>query len=332
MSLRRLFAISRADPKLGLVLLSLLLCAAGCATAPRDGLYARARAASVEILVDGRLHGSGWFADPEGLVVTAAHVVPARAGGIQVLWDRMGPLPAEVVARDVGHDLALLRVKGDRERYPTLRVAGADPVPGDPVYFYGSALFNHAVMIRGAVARTSSAYHYFGDRRMPMRTYYVTAPSPPGTSGGPWLNARGCVAGNQSGFLTHKGAGAGIAIVAPPDAIARLVRTRRSVATASAGCGLEELWSQPKGFIRRFPRGVAGLVTVPLEKDGPAEKAGLTRESLILAVEGRPVRYRGDLYRVIYAKKPGDVLILRVMDPDRRKERKVGLVLGRLEP
>jgi serine protease Do len=317
-----------------MVLPLLLLCwACGCATAPRNGgLYARARAAAVEILVEGRLQGSGWFADADGLVVTAAHVVPRGARSVQVLWGRVGPLAADVVARDPGHDLALLQVKGGRGPYPILRVVATDPVPGDPVYFYGAALFNHAVMIRGAVARTSSAYHYFGDRRMPMRAYYVTAPSPPGTSGGPWLDARGFVAGSQSGFLTHKGAGAGIAIVAPPDAIARLVRTRRSVATAGAGCGVEELWSQPKGFIRRFPRGVEGLVTVPLEKGGPAEKAGLTRESLILAVEGKPARYRGDFYRAIYGKKPGDLLLLRVMDPDRRKERKVGLVLGRLEP
>jgi serine protease Do len=285
----------------------------------------------VEILVEGRLQGSGWFADPEGLVVTAAHVVPAGARGIQVLWGRIGPLAAEVIARDLGHDVALLRVKGKRRRYPVLRVAGVAPVPGDPVCFYGSALFNHAVMIRGAVARTSAAYHYFGDRRMPIRAYYVTAPSPPGTSGGPWLDARGRVAGNQSGFLTHKGAGAGIAIVAPPEAIARLLRTRRSVVTASAGCGVEELWSQPKGFIHRFPRGVEGLVTVPLEKGGPAETAGLTRESLVLAVDGRPVRYREDFYGVIYDKKPGDVVVLRVMDPDRRRQRKVSLVLGRLE-
>jgi len=38
-------------------------------------LYARAREALVDVLVNGRLEGSGFFVDPAGWVMTAAHVI-----------------------------------------------------------------------------------------------------------------------------------------------------------------------------------------------------------------------------------------------------------------
>src|SRR5688500_12296323 len=62
------------------------------ATAPAgEAVYERARAASVEVLVAWRQEGSGWFADPDGLVVTAAHVVRQAAAeklAVEVVWPR----------------------------------------------------------------------------------------------------------------------------------------------------------------------------------------------------------------------------------------------------
>ena len=309
--------------------------AAGClsptARSAAD-VYARAKAASVDILVAGRQEGSGWFADGHGLVVTASHVVRASTNNVEVLWAEGGQrLPASVVAIDRGHDIALLKVPDGARPFPALAVADAMPKPGETVFVFGTALFRHDVLLSGTVASRGATFNYFETPPMAVRCYYVSAPSPPGTSGGPWVDGEGRVVGNQSGFVTHEKAGAGIAVVAPPDAIRRLVATRASAQTPSLGCGLEELWSQSPGFIARLPRGTEGLITIPIEPGGAAEKAGLNRESCIVAIEGTPVRYRDAAYRLIRTHKPGDELLLSVRNPEDKEPRQVKVTLGRME-
>jgi len=241
----------------GTLLMSILVLFNGCISfhdSHRKNLYQYIKAASVEILVDGHLEGSGWFANPDGYVTTAAHAVNRTNTSIEIISGNKGRLPAEVIASDRGHDIALLKVKGGTGPFQFLKIADSIPAPEDPVYLYGSALFHHGIMLGGIVARDGTTFTYYTDRQMLVRCYHVTAPSPPGTSGGPWVDRRGRVVGNQSGFITHHGSGAGIALVAPPDAIVRLVTTRKSVSTPSLGCGLEELWTQSPGFIKRFPK------------------------------------------------------------------------------
>ena len=81
---------------------------------PAQGsLYDRAARASVEVLVGGQLKGSGWFATPEGHVVTAAHVAWKAGGALEVRAQGQERLSARAVAFDRGHDLALLKVPAE---------------------------------------------------------------------------------------------------------------------------------------------------------------------------------------------------------------------------
>jgi len=294
----------------------------------RADLYHHVKQAAVEIIVDGHLEGSGWFADPKGYVITAAHAVSRTNTAIEVLSESRGRLQAEIVASDRGHDVALLLVKGGTKPFPFLEIAGTIPKPEDTIYLYGTALYNHGIMLGGTVARDGTTFTYYTDRKMLVRCYHVTSPSPPGTSGGPWVDRHGLVVGNQSGFITHNGSGAGIAIVAPPNAIKRLVASRKSIPTPTIGCGLEELWTQSPGFIKRFPKGTEGVITIPIDKDGPVDVAGLNTESLIVSVEGKAIRYKDDLYRVAHDRRPGDIINVKVMDPDKTIQRNVQIKLG----
>lgn len=312
--------------------ISLLM--AGCAvTGSRHtaSLYQRVKNASVEILVDGHLEGSGWFADAEGFVITAAHAVSRTNTNIEIISENIGRLPVEIVAADRGHDIALLKVKNGKEPFSFLKIAQCIPEPSKPVYLYGAALFHHGIMLGGIVAREGTTFTYYTDRQMLVRCYHVTAPSPPGTSGGPWIDKDGDVVGNQSGFITHHGTGAGIALVAPPDAIKKLVTSKKSIPTPTLGCGLEELWTQSPGFIKRFPSSTEGVITIPIHAGGPVEAAGLTKESLIVSIEGKSVRYKDDLYKAIHARKPGDIIKVKVLDPDKSTTRNVQITLGNLE-
>ena len=314
--------------------LAVLAVTVTCGCALRGGvdgqsLYEAVRRASVVVLVDGRHRGSGFLADPEGLVVTSAHMVKGKAKDIEVLSPVAGRLKAERLAIDLGHDVALLRIPKRGEPYPTLPVAERMPPPGSQVLLFGDPVFRHRLLLAGSVAVPEPTYDYSPGTMCYTRIYYVAGASPEGTSGGCWVDRRGRVVGVQSGYLNNaKKTPAGIATVAPPDAIRRLLATRSSAETTTLGTRLDELWTQPPGFIARFPRGTTGIVTVVPRKDGPAAKAGLTKESLITAIDGKPVAYIHELMSIVRARKPGDEVTLQVLDPGKKPKRAVKVRLA----
>ena len=306
---------------------ALLLAPAAC-LGPRVVAVDPLREASVEILVHGRLELSGWFADAAGRVVTAAHGIAGHTNGITVVTASGRRHPAGVVALDTAHDLALLQVRDLAGPVAFLPVC-ADPVEaGARVWFFGSAEFRHGLLIEGNVARAETTFNYYANHHWITRCQLVAAPSPPGTSGGPWVDAHGRVAGNQSGFINSGSASSGIALVAPARAIRRLLAGPVPPAP-SLGCGVEELWTQSTGFIRRLPAGIDGLVTIPIDTNGPAAKAGLTAESVISRADGHPLRHTADLLPVLDAHKPGEVLEFEAWTPDRATSRVVRVTLGR---
>lgn len=305
----------------------------GCAPRPAfegQALYETVRSASVFVLLDGRHQGSGFFATPDGLIVTSAHMVKGKADGLEVVSPSCGRLRAERVALDLGHDLALLRAPRRAEPYPWLPIAGRVPAPASQVFLFGDPVFRHRLLIAGAVALAEPTYSYNPGVGGYIRVYYVAGTSPEGTSGGCWVDPAGRVVGLQSGFLNSPKAPAGIAMVAPPDAIGHLLATRASREAATLGTRLDELWTQPTGFIARFPKGTEGVLTVLPDKDGPVAKAGLTKESLITAIDGRPVAYLDDVMAAVRAKRPGDTVTLEVLDPGDKPPRIVPVVLARL--
>jgi S1-C subfamily serine protease len=291
-----------------------------------------ARRACVEILFDGHLESSGWFADSEGHVITAGHALRNTAGAYEVLWPGHGRYPASVVGIDPGHDIGLLKVAALDGPTPFLRLASSIPPAGTRVHLYGMAQYRHGVSIGGQVARATTTFNYYAHLRWPTRCYLVAAPAPPGVSGGPGLDDGGGVVGTQSGFINQGSASSGLAIVSPPDAIRHLLRCKAPVKRATMGCGFEELWSQQPGFIRRLPPGTEGIVTFPLEPGGPAEKAGITRETVIRAIDGHPVRYQHEMIGELQSHAPGDTLALDVIEPGATAPRTVNLTLGEVPP
>ena len=314
----------------GLLLLSACW-AGGCGTYRNVGdqeFYRTLRAASVSVLVDGRMHGSGFFATPDGLVVTAAHVVKGRGRNVELLSASLGRLPARVIAVDASHDAAVLAPTGERRAYPALEVASHPPAPGERVYLIGNPLFRHDLLLSGTVASAAPTYCYSSDLKCYVRVVYISGPSPKGSSGGCWVDSRGRVVGVQSGYLGPNKTSAGLATVGYPGGLVRLLSKRRSVTVATIGAQFDELWTQPPGFIGRFAKGTRGIVTVRPHANGPVAQAGLNQESLITAIDGRAVQYCDELLDAVRAKSPGQTVTLTVVDPDRTSARKVVVTLA----
>jgi serine protease Do len=298
----------------GLVTSTLLLTAEAHA-APLPNLYDRAGQASVELLVDGHLDGSGVIISSDGLVLTAAHLIgPDHA--LEVRSPTIGRRTVHLLAADPAHDLALLQLPTRRRPYPRLGLARVIPPPGADVYLFASPLYRHAVMLRGTLARTRPTYEYHPDRGHYLRVLHLSGPSPAGTSGGPWLDEKGRVIGVQAGLVHDGEAPVGIAYMAPLGAIKRLVRRRRPAPVATLRAGFEELWEQAPALRALFPPAAEGVLPVRIFPGGPADHAGLRQTDLITAVGGHHIRLRDELLDHLRIHPPNRPLELTIYRPD----------------
>lgn len=279
----------------------------------QSALYNSAKAASLEIIVKGQLGGSGWVADAEGHAFTAAHVVTNRKK-VDVMG-AFGRQVADVIALDQGHDLALLRLPKRDKPYDFLPTSKNTLKVGQEIYLFGAPMFRHAVMFPGRVGRNDTAFEFLGSQGFYIETHYIIASSPLGTSGGPWFNASGEIVGLQSGLMQRNEAPVTIAFLTPGSAVARLLSSKKSAATPTVRGAFEELWEHDPKFIAKFPPRSEGLVVRVIHQDGPLDHAKLKVDDLVLAADGKPIRYRDQMLRLIRSKKPGDSIELRYIRP-----------------
>ena len=306
-------------------------------TAPVDNpvvaLYEKAKASSLEIFVGGRSEGSGWLADPNGLLITAAHVISGKLGVIEVRGQAVPEKTvAKLVALDCGHDLALLRVPARERPYPSLEVAPKSGVIGQRAYLFGSAIFRRNIMLPGFVARMGTTYEFSAFSNDYVQAYHIAGASPPGTSGGFWLDEQGRVVANQSGYISLEKSPQGIAYVIPAEAIAKLLLERKTIVIAGLGMAVDELDEQSRDYIERFPPGQEGLVPLRFIKGGAAELAGLSRDTLIVAIDGKTFADRDGFLDAVRARRPGEEVTLRLLESASKPTREVKVRLRQVAP
>jgi len=304
----------------------LLLCL--LATAPIDAqntgnaLYTKLQTTCPEILVEGRLQGSGFVATPEGYVITASHVVWPGDKSVEVLIHQLGRLKAEVVAVDRGHDLALLKLPATDAPYNHIPLIETDdfPLVLDELYLFGAPIFRHHVLISGRVARAKPTFEYLPEGPFYTRVLHIAADAPRGMSGGPWVDAAGRVVAVQTGYMSQKGVPLGLSFAAPVDAVRRLVQTGTSARTSTLMAAFEELWEQPKEAIARWPAQSMGVLAVQVQPGGPAAEAGLSSRRLIVSAGGKPIATRQQLLQALRQQKPGSVISMTVLSSTGRAE------------
>ena len=176
-------------------------------------------------LAQQRSVGSGVIMDPQGYILTNAHVVQ-RARTLSVLVpdlsgivdtggsDRAEPpataMPARVVGLDTVTDLAVIKVEKSGLR--ALKFGDSDRVhPGELVMAFGSPLGLQDSVSLGVI----SAINQQLDSDSPMVYLQTDAAINPGNSGGPLIDMRGDVVGINSMIETQSGGNEGVGFSIP---------------------------------------------------------------------------------------------------------------------
>ena len=247
--------------------------------------------------------GSGFIVSSDGYILTNTHVVDNATRVTVRLTDRR-EFQAKVVGSDDKSDVALLKI--DAKNLPTVKIGDPSRLrPGEWVVAIGSPFnFQNSVTAGivsaiGREVRGGSAYNY-------VNFIQTDVAVNPGNSGGPLFNMSGEVVGINSQIYSNTGSYAGLSFAIPID-IANNVRTQLA-ATGHVTRGRIGVSIQPvtaalaESFGLDRPRGAA---VSSVDSGGPADKAGLKPEDIILSVNGRKVEQSSELPAIIAGIRPG---------------------------
>jgi len=241
--------------------------------------------------------GSGFVIDPDGYIMTNAHVVNS-ATRVQVV------LPADnadgtlatalsaksyiVNARIIGIapelDLALLKVDG--QKLPALPLATYTEVrQGETVFAFGSPIGLRNSLTHGLVSAVARQV----DPDSPLIYVQTDAPINPGNSGGPLVNIRGEVVGVNTFIMSQSGGNEGLGFAIPSATtrtVFRQLKQYGQVRRQEIGISMQTITKEMAtglGLAR-----TSGVVVSDVWPDGPAQKAGVKVGDILVSVDGQP--------------------------------------------
>lgn len=240
--------------------------------------------------------GSGVIVDPNGYIMTNAHVVE----GAQIIHVAL-PMPsvdhpeqiapvgkqrvvdAQLIGLHKDTDLALLKI--DATGLPTLSLGTHRPVhQGQLVFALGSpeGLENSVTMgVVSSVARQA-------DPTRPMVYIQTDAPINPGNSGGPLVDSEGYVVGINTFILSQAGGSEGLGFAIPARIVHFVYESLRKyghvhrievqagaqtiTSSLAKGLGLAQNW---------------GVIIDDVTPGGPADAGGLQIGDIVISADGR---------------------------------------------
>jgi serine protease Do len=270
--------------------------------------------------------GSGVIVRPDGYVLTNHHVV-AEAEEITVTIDNGREYEATVVGSDEETDLAVLRIQATGLRAAAF--ADSDEIEvGQWVLAVGNPFgLDHTV--------TAGIISALGRPPVGPATYYgnliqTDAAINPGNSGGPLVDLEGRIVGISNAITTQTGTSMGIGFAIPGNmaqSVLESLITHGHVVRGWIGITMRDLRQQDA---ERIGFEGDGVIVTEVAPRSPAATAGLIRDDVITAINGRPIEGSMQLQNAVARRAPGTELELTVRRAGR--DQAMRLTLGERPP
>src|SRR5262249_14670969 len=255
-------------------------------------------------------NGSGFVITPDGFILTNSHVVKG-ATRIGVNFSDGRDYPSQLIGDDPETDLAVIRI--DAPRLVHVRLADSENLRvGQLAIAIGNPLGFQASVTAGVISALGRSM-YSQSGRLIDNIIQTDAALNAGNSGGPLVNSAGEVIGVNT------------AMIRPAQGICFPIASN----TAKFVAG----WLIKEGKIRRSYIGVAGqnvlihrrivrfyglpletaVLVVSVEKNSPAERAGLREGDLIIGFNEKPIGSVHDLHKILVGEQIGISATLTVV-------------------
>ncbi|HYX92866.1 MAG TPA: trypsin-like peptidase domain-containing protein [Myxococcaceae bacterium] len=256
--------------------------------------------------VEGRRRraSSGIVLSP-GMVIAANHAVE-RDEDIRVSFDGEETRPAELVGRDAGTDLALLRVEGEGgstrgwSDATELRVGNLVLALGRPGRTVRAAFGIVSALAEGWKNPAGSRLERYVEADLAL---------PAGFSGAAVVDASGALVG-----MATTGMIPGASMIVPVSTLRQVAQALEAHGGIRRGyLGIGSYPVRLQGSARTHSQQEIGLLIFSVEPGSPAEQGGVLLGDVLLALDGSPLKRMEDLLGALSDDRVGREAVLRVL-------------------
>ncbi|MBP1622503.1 MAG: protease Do [Acidobacteria bacterium] len=287
--------------------------------------------------------GSGVIVDPKGYIITNNHVVEG-ATKIKVSISDGEEYTAKVIGTDPISDIAVIKITGKKD-FPYAKIGSSKGMKvGDWVIAIGSPFGLEQTVTAGIISTTGrmfkdgggpSDYAVFND-------YLQTdAAINRGNSGGPLVNMNGEVVGINSFISTASGSSAGVGFAVPSHLFVRVynqILQTGKVARGWVGVSMNRLPFTPAmANFFGVKQGSGVLITqlvdenVESSETGPAAKAGIKPEDVVIEFDGKKIRDTQDFRLAVADTPPGKSAKVKIVRHGQEKELEITVAERKFE-
>ena len=289
---------------------------------------------------NGNALGSGVIFDKEGHIITNNHVV-AGASKIQVTLADGRVYDAEATGTDPATDLAVIQLKDAPDNLTVAQLGDSDKLTtGQDVMAIGNPLGLSSTVTTGIISAldrpvvNSQGEDGSGGRSSSSAVYtnaiQIDAAINPGNSGGPLFDEKGRVIGITSSIATmgnsssgEGGSGSiGIGFAIPvklADKVAKQLIESGAATHAYLGVSLDTDGATADGEKR------AGAKITSVEGGSPADKAGLKKGDVVIAIDGKTTSQGSALTGYVRQYSANDKVKLTVIRDSKKQDIEVTL-------
>lgn len=280
--------------------------------------------------------GSGVIIRPDGYIVTNNHVV-ANATKVQVTLNNNKTYDAKVIGTDPATDVALIKI--DAQGLPTLPFGDSDQLRlGEWVLAVGSPLGYQlrSTITAGIVSAKgrSMAHDPRENNTVHIESFIQTdAAVNPGNSGGALVNKTGELVGINTAIVSQTGSYSGYSFAIPVNIVKKIVSDLidfGSVKRAMLGVSMAGLtdalakdlkYDSLNDMLEKLKLSSAeGVYIVEVVKGGAADKAGVKKGDVLLAIDGVTVKDGAAVQVKVNSFHPGDKATLKIVRDGKEKE------------
>ena len=258
--------------------------------------------------------GSGFVVSKDGYILTNNHVVDGSDQVTVRLLDRR-EFKAKIVGTDPNTDLAVLKIDAKNLVPAPLGNSGAARV-GEWVLAVGNPLGDNLTftVTSGIISAKGRSLTLPGQSDRTIQDFIQTdAAINPGNSGGPLVSVQGEVIGVNSAIASETGYYSGYGFAIPIDLARRVmdqIISEGRVHRVALGITVQDATANDAEYVG-LPD-IRGVLVQDFTEKSPAQKAGIESGDIIVAVDGKPVEYVGQLQQQIAFRKAGETVKVEV--------------------